>query len=327
MVWSQAVKVEKTKCETVRKKLRNLGILKGHLLPRKNNNSIFLPIGDIEDGEKIKGYEIVEMDFKERKKRPRSYKEVVNLPESLKVFLPSSYDVVGDIALIKIPEEIMGYKKEIGDAILRVHRNIKVVCLSKPVAGEFRVRDVEVIAGEKRTTTLYREYGIELYVDVKKTFFSPRLAGERHRVSNLVKKGETVVDMFTGVAPFAVMMAKHGSPKIVYAIDKNPVAIEFAKKNVFHNRVQDKVEVILGDAREVMKDLTRKNIKVDRVIMNHPFFTQNFLNDALLVAKEGCMIHYYDVLNEDEVNNRVNFLRKVSKNAEIEVKSVRMIKT
>ncbi|HEC95364.1 MAG TPA: tRNA (guanine-N1)-methyltransferase, partial [Thermoplasmatales archaeon] len=136
MVWSQAVKVEKTKGETVRKKLRNLGILKNHLLPRKNNNSIFLPIGDIEDGEKIKGYEIVEMDFKERKKRPRSYKEVVNLPESLKVFLPSSYDVVGDIALIKIPEEIMGYKKEIGDAILRVHRNIKVVCLSKPVAGE-----------------------------------------------------------------------------------------------------------------------------------------------------------------------------------------------
>ncbi|HHH79416.1 MAG TPA: class I SAM-dependent methyltransferase family protein [Thermoplasmatales archaeon] len=323
MVRSQAVKIEKNKGETVRKRLKELGMLKTHLLPKKNDENIFLPI---HDGKKI-GYQIVEMDFEEKKRKPRSYKDVLNLPPELQQLLPTSYDVIGDIALIKIPDEILGYTKEIGNAILRVHKNIKVVCLSKPVTGEYRTREVEVIAGEKRTTTLHREYGVELHLDVEKTFFSPRLAGERHRVAGLVKKNENVVDMFTGVAPFAIMIAKQGSPKIVYAIDKNPAAIKFAKKNVTHNRVVDKVEVIQGDAREVMKNFVQKNLKADRIIMNHPFFTQNFLNDALLIAKKGCVIHYYDILNEDEVDNRVEFFKKVSKNAEMEVKSVRMIKT
>ncbi|RLF26310.1 MAG: tRNA (guanine-N1)-methyltransferase [Thermoplasmata archaeon] len=323
MVRSQAVKIEKNKGETVRKRLKELGMLKTHLSPKKNDENIFLPI---HDGKKI-GYQIVEMDFEEKKRKPRSYKDVLNLPPELQELLPTSYDIIGDIALIKIPDEILGYTKEIGNAILSVHKNVKVVCLSKPVAGEYRTRDVEVIAGEKRTTTLHREYGVELYLDVEKTFFSPRLAGERHRIAGLVKKNETVVDMFTGVAPFAIMVAKQGSPKIVYAIDKNPDAIEFAKKNVIHNRVIDKVEVIQGDTHEIVKDLIDKGVKANRILMNLPFSAQNFLNDALLIAEEGCVIHYYDVLNEEEIDNRISFLKKTSKNVKLEVKSIRMIKT
>ncbi|HID25368.1 MAG TPA: class I SAM-dependent methyltransferase family protein [Thermoplasmata archaeon] len=326
MVRSRAVKVPQSKGETVKRRLRRLGILKGYLLPKKSNDSIFLPI---EDGVYSTGYDIIEMDFEERKKRPKSYKEIANLPEKLKGFLPNSYDVVGDIALIKIPEELIQYRGEIGNAILRVHKNITVVCLSKPVTGEYRTRDVEIIAGEKRTTTVHKEYGVELHVDVKETFFSPRLAGERFRVAHLVKKNETVVDMFAGVAPFSIMIAKYGPPNIVYAIDKNQVAVELARKNVVRNRVVDKVEVVLGDAEEVVNGLVQKNVKADRIIMNLPFLAHGFFTNALSAAENGCIIHYYDVLKKEEINNRIRFLEKVAQdsNKNIDVGGIRMIKT
>ena len=60
---------------------------------------------------------------------------------------------------------------------------------------------------------------------LKETYFSPRLANERKRITSLVKPGETVVDMFAGVAPFSIMIAKYANPKIIYAIDKNKDAI------------------------------------------------------------------------------------------------------
>ena len=142
--------------------------------------------------------------------------------------LPTSYDVVGAIILIKLPKALFPYRKEIGKALLETHKNIRTVCLIDPVSGELRTRNVTIIAGENQTLTTHTEYGLSFDVDVETTYFSPRLASERKRVADLVKPGEIVVDMFAGVAPFSIMIARYAKPKIVYAIDKNKEAIKLS---------------------------------------------------------------------------------------------------
>ncbi|HDO19228.1 MAG TPA: class I SAM-dependent methyltransferase family protein, partial [Thermoplasmatales archaeon] len=305
---SIAVKIEISKGEEVKRRLSKEGLIRGDLLVKRDENHLLIPVK-----QRINEFEIVEDLFEEVKSKPRSYLEVVNVPEKVKPLLPKSFDIVGDIVLIKIPPELIKYKNEIGRAILEVHKNISAVFLSKPIKGEYRVREIEFIAGIEKTRTLHKEYGIELEVDVKEVFFSPRLAGERYRVARATKSKDIVVDMFAGVGSFSIMIAKYSSPYIVYAIDKNPVAISLAKRNAARNKVLDKVEIIEGDAREIIHILSKKGVRADRIIMNLPFSAYNFFGDALSIANNNCVIHYYDILKEEDIENRIGSLKKIAK--------------
>jgi len=247
-----------------------------------------------------------------REKIPKSYKEIISIPEKLRSELPSSYDVVGDIALIKLSDNLLAYKKEIANAFLEAYKHIKTVCLVSPVSGELRTRDVEIIGGEKHTETVHKEYGLRFVVDVQKTYFSLRLANERKRIASLVRDNETVVDMFTGVAPFPIMIAKYANPEIIYAFDKNKHAIEFAKENIKINRVLDKVELIHTDALNIPNFLREKSVKADRVIMNLPFSVFDFYPEALQILDKKGIIHYYEILTEEKLEKRVDNLKKVS---------------
>jgi len=246
--------------------------------------------------------------------KPKSYKDIVTIPEHLKKKLPTSYDVVGDIALVKLKDELVDFKKEIGEAIISANKNIKTVCLVKPVTGEFRTRNIEIIGGDKKTETCHREYGLSFYLDIKKTYFSPRLANERKRISKLVKQGEVIVDMFTGVAPFPIMIAKYANPKIIFAIDKNKDAIYYAQKNITINRVLDKIELIQDDAKKLVEILSKYSIKADRVIMNLPFSSYNFFETALKIIKNQATIHYYDIQHEDKIKERITQLSSLAHN-------------
>ena len=240
-----------------------------------------------------------------------------------------SYEIVGDIAVVKIPEEFLDQKKAIAERILQQHKNVKVVCLSRGVKGEFRTRDLEILAGEKRTITTHIEYGIKIEVDIGKCFFNPRLAYERMRIAKQVEINQIVVDMFTGVAPFALMIARYADPKIIYAIDKNPFAIKFAYKNISKNKLLHKIELIEGDAKEVVKKLQKKGVRADHVIMNLPFSSYNFLEDALLLLKDRMIIHYYEIVAKESIEDRVSDIEKIlSENSvSTKIKNLRMIKT
>ncbi len=324
MTKSKAVKVPLKMGENTKKKLIDIGIINRELLPKREGDFLFLPVYD-----SVAGFDITESDFKEKRIRVKSYKDIVNIDKNLKNLLPTSYDIIGDIALIKLPEELIPYEEDIGKALMKIHKNISVVCLSKPVKGDYRTRDIEIIAGENRTSTVHREYGMEIEVDVRNTFFSPRLAGERYRVAKRVKDGEVIVDMFTGVAPFSIMIARYSSPEIIYAIDKNEKAIEFAKRNVTRNRALDKIEVIHGDSRDVLKKLKREGVKADRIVMNLPFLSYKFLPDALSIADEGCVIHYYEMLSDRGIIERTKSLHQKSREfgLEIDVENIKKIKS
>src|SRR2546425_613815 len=158
----------------------------------------------------------------------RSYKDVVAVPGPLRRFLPSSFDVIGDIAVLKIPEELQPHREAIGLAILRWNPKIRVAVQDRGVKGERRVRSIEVFAGERRTTTVHTEHGLRYRVDLARAYFSPRLASERQRIADLVLEGEVVADPFAGVGPFAILIAKRRRPKLVHASDVNPAALEIS---------------------------------------------------------------------------------------------------
>jgi len=229
--------------------------------------------------------------------RPRSLREALSgvLSECELVLLPAGFDVIGDIAIMELPKELMKQKKVIGRALLKTFRNLKVAAVkTAPVSTEFRVRGVEVVAGEKRTITVHTEYGCRYRLDVSRDYFSPRLGTERMRVASQVKAGERVLVMFAGVGPYAVLIAKQRSPKEVVAVELNPDAARFMAENARLNKVG--ILTIQGDVR----DATPLLGKFDRIVMPLPKDAGDFLDVALPALKKGGVIHFYDFAGSPE---------------------------
>jgi tRNA (guanine37-N1)-methyltransferase len=233
--------------------------------------------------------------FPERKRQEKTLAEVLEsrLPPHLLASLPRALDIVGDIAIIEIPPELNAHASLIGEAILKMHKNVRtVLAKAGAVSGTFRLREFNIIAGERRTETVHKEHGCKYQVDVARAYFSPRLSHEHKRVASLVQKGETVVDLFAGVGPFSVLIAKTSEDAKVYAVDINPEAIELLKTNIRLNRVENRVFPILGDARQVVEGELRG--VADRVIMNLPESAMQFVDAACKVIKPaGGTVHFY----------------------------------
>lgn len=221
------------------------------------------------------------------------------IPSSLVASLPRSMDTVGDIIVVEIPPELEPHKKTVGDAILQSHKNARTVwAKTGAVAGTYRLRKLQLLAGENKTETTHKENGCTYHVDVAKAYFSPRLSHEHSRVTNLVKEGETIIDMFAGVGPFAIQIAKDHQHVSVFAIDINPDAAEYLTENARLNRVEEKVHTLVGDAGHIVKQKLRET--ADRVIMNLPGQAANYVDSACeALKKTGGVIHFYGFATQE----------------------------
>ena len=317
--------------EKMRKYLSRDNLLRNDLKFKKDNNFILIPIKKLPKKVDSITFKVVKKKFEKHEVKPKIYKDTIqnSLSEKLQEKLPTSYDIIGDIILIKLSKELQKYKKEVGESLLQSNKNIKTVCLIESVTGEYRIRNIEVIAGEKRTKTIHKEYGLKFHVNIEKTYFSPRLATERKRIASLVKQDEIIVDMFAGVAPFSIMIAKYANPKIIYSLDKNKEAVKYAQQNTKRNNVLDKIEVIHADAKEIYNILNQKNMKADRIIMNLPFSAHSYFSDALKIIADTSIIHYYDIVKEENMQKRLENLKKMAKGNGIVLTNmdVRKIKT
>jgi tRNA (guanine37-N1)-methyltransferase len=238
----------------------------------------------------------------------RSYKhqleEILNTEELSQ--LQSALEIVGDIALLKLPPTLIPKAAAIGETLLNANKNIKVVLRqASPVSGELRVRALEWVAGEHRTETTHKENGCTLKVNLSQAYFSPRLHYERARVAKLVQPEEIIVNMFAGVGSFSVVIAKKAQPTRVYSIDINPTAVKYLEENASRNRVWGRVTPILGDARNIL-ETTLKGIPADRVLMPLPAKVYKYLPNAVrcLRADTG-WIHCYDMIHAAKGENPV----------------------
>lgn len=305
---TKALCVPLSKAEPVRRYLKEQHLLREDVRIVKEATCIYFPIASKQ--KEILNYPVITKSFEVGTLKTHCYKDLLKLPKGLQEELPTSYDIIGSVILIKLPKGLLRYRKQIGHALIDTHKNIRTVCLVDPVSGELRTRNITIIAGENQTLTTHTEYGLIFHVDVATTYFSPRLASERKRIVAQVKSGEIVVDLFAGVAPFSIMIARFAKPKIVYAIDKNRKAIDLAMQNVKQNHVLDTVDVIHADANDVGKILL---VKADRIIMNLPFSAFKFFSVALSIAAPICKVHYYDIIREEDIEGRVTALKKVAK--------------
>jgi len=271
--------------------------------------------------------------FPKREKRVKTSVELLEneLPPHLLASLPRAMDLVGDIAIIEIPPELDAHKRVIGEAVLKTHKNVQTVLAKAGViSGTYRLREFSVIAGEPKTDTVHKEHGCKYYLDLAKVYFSPRLSHEHNRVASLVKDGETVVDLFAGVGPFSISIAKTRENVKVYAIDANPYAIKFLKKNIRLNRVESQVYPILGDAKQIVKQ--RLSVIADRVIMNLPEKAMEFVDAACTAVKPaGGTVHFYSFVNasnslEDVKSRFIVAVQKSGRKVE-EILSSRLVRT
>lgn len=305
-VVSKALIVPKERGEDVKNMLISGGLLNRDLRIDRDEEFLYLPLRELPKIEELNEFEVIEHEFETVRSQIKSYREIVDIPDNLQSHLPTSFDIVGQIALVKLPDELLPYKNQIGEALLKTQSNLQTVVMEKGVKGEFRVRDIEVIAGDPSTETLQTEYGIKLLVNLGEVYFSPRLASERYRVAKLVNDGELVVDMFTGVGPFSIMIAKHANPARIFAIDKNPQAIEYLKHNIETNKV-DVIDPFCGDAKAVIKELLQDQLegKADRIIMNLPHSAREFIEDALTIIKVGGVLHYHEIMEGNDAETRI----------------------
>lgn len=283
------LKVPRKQAEEIRQHLIGGGILSKEYPVIKEDDYVLLPV--------IRswgGFEVVELDVE---KRPAQYKKLKDalsglMDESELESLVTSFDIIGDIAIVEIPDELESKEKQIGEALLKVHRNLKTV-LKKlgAMEGEYRVRRVKCIAGPDITETLYRESGAEMKLDVAKVYFSVRLAGERKRIAGLVEDGESVLVLFAGVGPFALVIAKAKPKTKITAVELNPEAVRCMKENISLNKLKN-IKPLQCDAKE----LTSNN-EFDRVVMPLPKSAHEFLPTAFKCVKNSGIVHFYTIVS------------------------------
>ncbi len=236
-----------------------------------------------------------------------SLKEVLKdkLNEEELKLLRRSFEIIGHIAIVEIPEELMPKKDLIVSAILSRHKNVKTI-LRKigEVDGIFRVASYQKIYGEE-TETIAKEHGCRFLVDPTKVYFSSKLSFERERIAKLVKEGERVLVMFAGVGPFAIVIAKLSRPKEVIGVELNKIAVEYFRRNIKLNKVEN-VVAIEGDVAEVVPKLEGK---FDRILMPAPYSAENFVHLLRNKVSEGGFIHYYTFESQ-------NFERSLPKKVE-----------
>ena len=226
----------------------------------------------------------------------RALEGVLTDQESEELF--SAFDQIGDIIVIRIPDSLLSKKKVIGETLLKEVSTAKsVLYQSSDVSGDFRTRSLELLAGEDKTETEYKEFGCRFFVDVEKVFFSPRLSTERERIADIVRDGEIVINMFGGVGMFSILAAKN-KKCTVYNIDINPVASQLCEKNISLNKLAGEVISLNGDAAQIVNDQLKE--KGDRTLMLLPERSDEFLESAILATKNGGIIHYYSHIHADK---------------------------
>ncbi len=251
------------------------------------------------------------------------------LPEKYFDMIPKAYDIVGSIAIIEFDKFnyinnklINEYKQKIAKAVSDVNKNIKTVYEKKSqIKGKYRLRDLAVLFGDDKSKTIHKENDCFFKLDVKNTYFSPRLVFERRRIaSSEIKENELIIDMFAGVGTFSIQIAKNNNVKI-YAFDINPNAYEYLKKNVeLNTSLKGEISPNNMDVKDLLKPKNQlghllKN-KADRIIMNLPEDSIKFIDVACSLMKESeGTLHFY------QFSEKPNPIEKTLENLEKELSS------
>ncbi len=286
-----AIKAKKTEAEAVKRRLCKLGALASDRHTLVSGEWVYFAIS-----KKVDGFETEDVGMLERENLwiPPIVKIrgalAGKVPESLTALLPDGWESVGDVLILKFPEQLKPYEKTIAQEYSKILEMRSVLNDCGGISGELREPQFEWICGDKNTETTHLENGIRYTLDPAKVMFASGNVDERIRMSKLKCRGETVVDMFAGIGYFTLPLAIYGKPKRIYACEINPVSVSYLRRNAELNGVSKIVEPLLGDCRKAALEGV-----ADRVVMGYVRGTKNFLDKAMRVLKpEGGIVHYHE---------------------------------
>ncbi|XP_015229732.1 PREDICTED: tRNA (guanine(37)-N1)-methyltransferase [Cyprinodon variegatus] len=210
--------------------------------------------------------------------------------EVLEAVLPQGQDVtsafsrVGHIAHMNLRDHQLPYKNLIGQVIM--DKNPGVTCVvnkTNTIDSTYRNFKMEVLAGEENMVAKVKENGVAYEFDFSRVYWNPRLSTEHQRVVQLVKRGDTVFDVFAGVGPFAIPAARSGAN--VLANDLNPESYRWLQHNCKLNKVQSKVQTFNLDGRDFIRGPLKQELpallkggSAVHVVMNLPALALEFLD-------------------------------------------------
>ena len=216
--------------------------------------------------------------------------------------LPTGFDQVGDIAILGIVPELTALEGEIGAILLSCHPRLRVVAKrTGEHQGPFRLVPLAVIAGEPRLSTLHRENGVQLHLDLGQVYFSPRLAHERTRIAAQVGADETMAVLGSGAGPLPLIVARHSRVRDAIGLEINPAAHACALRSLAANRrLKGRVRFLGGDAAQMLPTCQQR---FDRIAIALPLGGERLLPCALQALKPGGTLHFYAMCskhNHDE---------------------------
>lgn len=241
----------------------------------------------------------------------------------------ANFDILGNIAIMKFPENTKKAKKlEKAKQLMKTYKNLTTILEKKEkVKGRLRTIKTGFLLGNKTKQALYKENNCLFKFNVESCYFSPRLASERLEIAKKIKKDSRALVMFAGVAPFAIVIGKQRKAKEILAIELGKQCCRYAEENVKLNKLHN-IKIIQGDVKKIISK-GRLNVKgnlvplrFDYVIMPRPQLKETFLKQAFSVSKKSTIIYYYDFQTAEEIKNKlaINKILEQAKKAKKKVK-------
>jgi tRNA wybutosine-synthesizing protein 2 len=219
----------------------------------RRRTTVLFPVRELAEGELVSGSmgRLVRARLPARSRGPpiERIRRDSGLPAPLAALLPRRWQRSGDVLLLRLPEELKAHSAAVGRAYASALKARSVVDVER-VGGEFREPEARLIHGET-AETVHRENGVSFALDATRLMFSKGNKLERQRTSRAVRDGDVVVDMFAGIGYFTLPIASRAHPRKIIAVEKNPLAFSYLKRNIELNRKSGVVEALNADCREV----------------------------------------------------------------------------
>lgn len=296
----RALLVPRSQGETRRRALLTGGLLRTDLSILREGDRIALPIVDGRVIPEDWGEDAVREFEPARPSGPSDYRELLRGPAAGSGRLPRSFDVVGDIVLVRIPSGLEDQAREIGAALLRFVPGARLVGSDLGVHGPERRRSIKPLAGTGGWRTRHRENGLEIEVDLERAYFSPRLAREHARVAKTIAVGDRVYDLCCGVGPFALTIARDGRAARVTAVDSNPHALDLLRATLRRHPFGGRIVAVEARIEEFVPSAE----PVERVVLNLPHEGIKYLPSVARAVVRSGRLYYYEVTPRTELERR-----------------------